>query len=48
MMPTDTLLSIVIMTSPDTIDPAFVQQMADIWYGKPRLTPPADVRRLTT
>jgi len=34
MMPTDTLLSIVIMSSPDTIDPALVQQMADIWYGK--------------
>jgi len=34
MMPTDTLLSMVIMSSPDTIDPAFVQQMADIWYGK--------------
>jgi hypothetical protein len=34
MMPTDTLLSMVIMSSPDTIDPAMVQQMADIWYGK--------------
>jgi hypothetical protein len=34
MMPTDTLLSMAILTSPDTIDPAIVQQIADIWYGK--------------
>ncbi len=34
MMPTDTLLSIVFMTSPDPIDPALVQQMADVWYTK--------------
>ena len=34
MMPTDTLLAVVIMTSPETIDPAMVQQVADIWYAK--------------
>lgn len=34
LMPTDTLLSIVLLSSPDTIDPAMVQQMADIWYTK--------------
>jgi hypothetical protein len=34
MMPTDQLLIMVFMTSPDPIDPAFVQTMADIWYGK--------------
>ena len=34
MMPTDTLLSMVLMTSPDPIDPAVVQQVADIWYTK--------------
>lgn len=34
MMPTDTLLSVVLMSSPETIDPALVQQMADIWYTK--------------
>ena len=34
MMPTDDLLVMVFLTSPDTIDPTFVQTMADVWYGK--------------
>ena len=34
LMPTDTLLSIVILTSPESIDPALVQQMAEVWYTK--------------
>jgi hypothetical protein len=34
LMPTDTLLSMVVMTSPEPIDPAMVQTMAEIWYGK--------------
>ena len=34
LMPTDDLLVMVFLTSPDTIDPTFVQTMADVWYGK--------------
>ena len=39
MMPTDSLLSMVIVTSPDPIDPAEVQQVADIWYAKASAAP---------
>jgi hypothetical protein len=34
LLPTDDLALIVTFTSPEPIDPAFVQSMADIWYGK--------------
>ena len=34
LMPTDDLFVMVFLTSPDTIDPTFVQTMADVWYGK--------------
>lgn len=34
LMPTDDLLVMAFLSSPDTIDPTFVQTMADVWYGK--------------
>ncbi|HZI45861.1 MAG TPA: hypothetical protein VFD53_11600 [Ilumatobacter sp.] len=34
ILPTDDLVVIVTMTSPEPIEPAFVQTIADIWYGK--------------
>ena len=34
ILPTETDVVIVTMTSPEPIEPAFVQTVADIWYGK--------------
>jgi hypothetical protein len=34
ILPTDDLMVMVTLTSPEPIDPAFVQTMAEIWYGK--------------
>jgi hypothetical protein len=34
ILPTPDLVVIVTMRSPEPIEPAFVQQMADVWYGK--------------
>ena len=34
ILPTADLMVMVTMTSPEPIDPAFVQTMAEIWYGK--------------
>jgi hypothetical protein len=34
LMPVDDLLVMAFLTSPDTIDPTFVQTMAEVWYDK--------------
>jgi hypothetical protein len=34
ILPTTDLVVVVTMTSPEPIEPAFVQTMAEVWYGK--------------
>jgi len=34
LLPTDDATAIVTMETPEAIDAAFVQQMAEIWYAK--------------